>query len=691
MFPLILSITAAALLLFIAALARFKGKASRNSALSFIALLLAGSEVADSVALHNAGDPLAALRYSNFIVSLFPAAFMLYGLSYARSGPVRSLPVYWRAILASSMLFPVFALAFPAPAFFFSPDFATERVLFLGAAGYWFFIGIILYCTLSLMSLEVTFASASKSDREKIKFEFIGMSAALAVIIFYFSQGLLYRTINMNLLPVRSGVLIVASSLIAYSRLFIGNGVKVSISRYIVYRSVSLTLIGFYFIALGLAVEGMRYFDVSFGRVATIFIAFMAGVLTLFVFVSTRLRRRVKVFINKNFFAHKHDYRSQWLNFTGRLASCRTFPEVQEAILGIYRDTLGLASAYLYLISRERDRYILTASQPAAPVAPELKAATGMIDYFRTRQRVFNPLDSEYLPSREESAFIARLAPTLIVPLIGNGMVEGFIVFGEQLAPERYVYEDYDLMKTIARQAALSVINCRLTEEITETREIAAVGKISSFVIHDLKNLSSTFALTVNNAEEYIQEPEFQSDMVVTLKNSLVKMNGLIQKLRTFGTKEPRKEIEDIDLLARDAVKEAVNINGRENVIYHGAPAFSAVDAEEIRSVILNLLLNAFDALGDAGVIEVETGVNEDGAFIRVKDNGCGMTREFIEDDLFKPFRTTKKNGFGIGLYQCRQIVDAHGGRCQAESELGKGTVFTVYLPSAGEAACLTR
>ena len=650
-------------------------------------MLLAAAEIVDRVALYETSDPLGALRYSVFIESLLPSAFMLYGLSYARRGSIRTLPVYWLVFLASAMLFPVFAFAFPAPGFFYSPDLSTERVLFLGTAGYWFYIGIILYCTVSLMSLEMTFAAASKADREKMKFEFIGMTAALAVIIFYFSQGLLYRTINMNLLPVRSGVLIVASALIAYSRLFVSNGVKVSISRYIVYRSVTLTLIGSYFLALGLAGEGMKYFDVSFGKVITIFLAFMAGVLTLFILVSTRLRRRMKVFINKNFFAHKHDYRNEWLHFTGRLASCRTFPEVQAAILGAYRDTFGLAGASLYLLNREKDRYVLAASQPVDRSYPEIAAASGLIDYFKTRQRVFNPSDGEFVPSREGAAIIARLAPRLIVPLIGNGMVEGFVVFGEQLAPEQFVYEDYDLMKTIAKQAALSVINCRLTEEITETREVAAVGKISSFVMHDLKNLASNLSLTINNAEDYIRDPEFQADMVVTIKDALDRMNGLIMKLKPAGRKELRKGLADISLIAEDTVREVSNARRDITFLQRTSPAFSLVDRDEIKSVILNFILNACDALGGDGVIEVGTGVVDGNAFVKVKDNGCGMTRDFLDNSLFKPFRTTKKKGLGIGLYQCRQIVEAHGGRCYAESEPGIGSVFTIYIPQAHEGA----
>ena len=588
--------------------------------------------------------------------------------------------------MLSTAAFPVCALVFPAQEFFFSPDLLTERVLFLGRAGYWFYIGMLVYLTVSLLNLEITFSSAGAADRERMKLEFIGVSAILAVLVFYYSQGLLYRSINMDLAPARAGVFLLGGLLVAYSRLFVGNGVKVSVSRYIVYRSVTLTLIGSYLLVLGLTGEGMRYFDVSFSRDLEIFVGFAADMAILFVILSRPLRRRMKVFINKNFFAHKHDYRGQWMQFTKRLAACRSFAQVQDAILAFYIETFGLKGASLYLVDGGRRKYRPAVSQGMEACDAELPADTPLITYFTERLRVFNPKDGEYAPNPEESEFVRRVRARLLVPLMGNGAVEGFLAFGEQLAPEEFVYEDYDLMKALARQSALSVINFRLSEEITETREVAAVGRISSFVVHDLKNMASSLAMTADNAGEYMQDPAFQADMVLTMKGAVARMNTLIQKLKPAG-KVLKKELHDIDPIARDVVEAARQMKRGVEVGYRGSRAVSVVDSEEIRSVILNLVMNAFDALGEDGTVLVETGVAGDGVYVKVSDNGCGMSREFMESRLFKPFSTTKKKGFGIGLYQCRQIIEAHGGRCVAESREGEGSVFTVYLPGAGEPA----
>ena len=104
-------------------------------------------------------------------------------------------------------------------------------------------------------------------------------------------------------------------------------------------------------------------------------------------------------------------------------------------------------------------------------------------------------------------------------------------------------------------------------------------------------------------------------------------------------------------------------------------------DREQIQSVVTNLVLNARDALGSGGRIQVRTEHRGDRVVLSVADNGCGMSPAFVKESLFRPFQSTKKKGLGIGLFQSRAIVQAHGGGMQVESEVGKGTTFLVSFP----------
>ena len=680
---LAVSFIAAALLLALAAHTIYRGRTVPGFALSASVLLLALIEALDQAALH-LGVYTYEIKWASVLLESFlPASLLLFSVTYSRTYSARSIPLYCHILLALSLLFPAAVLFFPLGDFFYAPDLQTERMLFLGDAGYWFYMLIMLYIIVALMNLESTFSATAGPDRWRMKFEVIGLAGMLAVLIFYFSQGLLYRTINMNMLPVKSGVFIIAAVAVGYSRLTRGNGVKVAVSRYVIYRSLTLLLIGAYLLILGIVGEGMKYFGASFGRNAAIFIAFASGILLLAVLFSEQLRRKAKVSIDKHFFAQKHDYRTQWITFTERLAVCWTSTEIYDEILTTYMRSFGLRGASLYLCSAECLSYTLAACREMR-TGPEMPASEGLKSYFLERGRVLDPDGGEYALAKEESDFFDLSGTRLLVPVEGNGRIEAFVAFGEQLASEVFTYEDYDLMKTLAKQAALSIINFRLSEELAETREIAAVAKISSFVIHDLKNLASSLSLLLDNAEEYIGDPEFQNDMIDATRNTLSKMKGLIQKLKMIPEKQSLNAVSsDMLILARETVSEFMRSRPGAAISCGGVRASTMVDQEEFKKVLLNLILNAVESVGRDGAINIETRSEAGKASISVKDNGCGMTTEFMTEHLFKPFRTTKGKGLGIGLYQCKQIIEAHGGTITVASAPGQGTTFTITLASS--------
>ena len=104
-------------------------------------------------------------------------------------------------------------------------------------------------------------------------------------------------------------------------------------------------------------------------------------------------------------------------------------------------------------------------------------------------------------------------------------------------------------------------------------------------------------------------------------------------------------------------------------------------DTEQLQKVLMNLLLNAKEAVDEHGEICVRTEQMGRWAVLSVSDNGCGMSQAFMTQSLFQPFRTTKSEGLGIGLFHTKMLVEAHQGRIEVESEEGKGSTFRVLLP----------
>ncbi|MBE9531696.1 MAG: PEP-CTERM system histidine kinase PrsK, partial [Proteobacteria bacterium] len=415
---------------------------------------------------------------------------------------------------------------------------------------------------------------------------------------------------------------------------------------------------------------------------------FAAVIALVILFFSDKLRRRIKVLIDKHFYHHSYDYRAQWLKTTGKLASIETLDGLLKVILETLRDTIGSKNATLWLYDKESKGFYL-AENIGLTLAENLHITGEFSKLFKDADWIVNVNELDE-GMAQESAFIEtsprldELSASLIVPLSEGTDIFGFIVLGERIVAKSYDYEDYDILKTIARQAGASILNARLAEELARSREMDAFNKVSSFIMHDLKNQIYTLSLVAGNATDNMDNPEFHKDAIGTLNNTITKMKAMMAKLSSLpeGLELNKRDV-DLTTVVEESL-DASKFNGGKslNVIRELAelPRVS-LDPEEVQKVIFNILANAYDAIESKGEIRVKTGV--DGGFINISisDNGHGMSMEFIDKSLFRPFKTTKKKGFGIGLCQCKAIIEAHDGRIEVNSKEGRGTEFNVLLP----------
>jgi len=681
MFQLILSSLALLLSAVYATTTLWRGGRTLASYVSVLAISVSAViEFCDLLAVAGYGAPLDWKHYSLIAEGLLPAAWFIFSLTHARDLGGRFVTVAQRLLLAASLAFPCVVFALPRSSFFYSPDFNAEHVLFLSNPGYVFYGGLLVYVVISLINMEATFSNASLSSRWKIKFDFIGTGSFLAVLIFYYSQGLLYRTINMNLMPLRSLVFILALGMMLYSLLARGNGVRIAVSRSMAYKSVVLFAVGLYLVAVGLMGEGLKYFGEGHQKTLALGVAFVVGICLLVVLLSETAKRKIKVFLHKNFYQSKYDYRTQWLQFTDRLASARKEDDLWAAILSGYCEIFAMGCGGLFVRNGEHNDFRWAAGHELPVTEVVLAVGDQVVSPMVERSWVVNLREDKPATLPEQETYFTENGIQFLVPLFSAEDLEAVLVLGRPVNQnEQYLYEDYDLMKTLARQAASALMNHRLSEQLARSRELEVMGRVSAFIIHDLKNLVYTLSLTVDNAQEHIADPEFQEDMLDTLSNTVNRMKVLISRLKNLPEKRSL-ELEQVNLylLAADT---AAMVPGNGSVSVGGSDSVAEVDREEIQKVVMNLVVNALEATDGKGPVRVEVGAGSE-PFIRVSDNGCGIPEEFLRSQLFSPFKTTKKKGLGIGLYQCRQIVEAHGGRIDVESTMGKGTVFTVWLPS---------
>lgn len=605
-------------------------------------------------------------------------AWLVFALTFARKSSLKSVPPLPLLFLLLSPGFLLAGFFLPLADFYYSPDFAEEKILFLGRAGYLYSIALIVFLTYILLQLERTLAALPRQDRWRVKFEIVGAGALTALYLVYYSQGLLYRTINLDLLPARSAALALAAGLMIWSRLRRGSGTRIAVAPDVAFRSVVILAVSLYLLGLGVMGEGMRYMGDAFSRNVLLILALAGGVAMVAVFLSEAARRKLRVTLAKNFYKHKYEYREQWLAFTRSLNAARTAERLHKAILSFYAETFALRGGALWL--REGEVMRPTAAHEWEMPTEIFRAGDPLVRSFGDKGWVFDARDDNPAVRAAHSSFLERYGVSFVVPLIFDDRPEGFIALGEPINKgEDFIYEDFDLMKMFAGHAAGAILSLRLAEQLAGARELAAVGRISAFVLHDLKNLVSGLGMMAENARDYIADPEFQSDLLEDLDGTVGKMKKLMTRLKDLEEK-PALDLKECDLLevAVEGIRSAAN--GRVEVRGEKVPVHA--DPVEMEKVVLNLVLNALQASGTHGEVAVEVG-SADRAFLRVIDRGEGMDADFIRNRLFKPFETTKKSGFGIGLYQCRNIVEAHGGTIEVKSAPGEGAEFTVYLPSA--------
>ncbi|MFL6230133.1 MAG: ATP-binding protein [Pyrinomonadaceae bacterium] len=249
----------------------------------------------------------------------------------------------------------------------------------------------------------------------------------------------------------------------------------------------------------------------------------------------------------------------------------------------------------------------------------------------------------------------------------------------------------HDRTRPIAE--SFNLMTDRLREHIrreSENRQLQAFTRLSAMLTHDLKNAITGLSMLVANMERQWEREEFRADAVTSLREATDKLRSLVSRLskpvETLSG-EYRGVLRPVDLvpvIRRVLDERAARSSFHEVEIELPDALEASVDAERVASVVENLVVNALEAMGaKRGRLTVAAGrEGDEQIFITVADTGAGMSAEFIRAKLFQPFATTKRQGLGLGLYTCREVVEAHGGRISVESEQGSGTRFRVVLPS---------
>lgn len=633
-------------------------------------------------------------RMALIVVAFLQGVWLLFALIYARAN-YKEILSRWRWLLLAVFVVPLTLSIFFQKSFFIDEPFWESPLVWLirlGSPGYAFQLCLLVSAVLILMNLEKTLRASVGHMRWQIKYMVLGIGAIFGVRIYASSQGLLFQSLNTGLTLVNSGVLIIANALILRSLLRTGSfKLEFYPSHSFLYNSFTVLIAGIYLLIVGVLAKLIRYLDVESSHYLNAFLIFLALLGLSIILLSDRFRRRLKRFIGLHLKRSKYDYRREWTEFTQATTSLMEIRDLCTATVKKISKTFEALSATLWLVDEKEEALVLGASTVLTDIQAKgieslKKEGRELILLMREKQMAVDLVDLKESGEKDleeiNSDFLREARIRYCAPLTAGGQFIGLLALDERVAHEPFTLADFDLLKTIADQIASMVLNLRLSEHLREVKEAEAFQTMSAFMMHDLKNLASSLSLTIQNLPIHFDNPDFRQDAMKIMEQGVIRINRMCNQLSALGKKIELNLVEaDLNHLIENSVY-CLNGSSTVKLVTDLRPLPRLmIDTEQIQKVMTNLILNANEALGNAGEIRVTTEQRNGWAIFSVSDNGCGMSKEFVERSLFRPFRTTKKQGIGIGLYQSKMIVEAHQGRIEVETEEGKGSVFRVMLP----------
>jgi putative PEP-CTERM system histidine kinase len=583
------------------------------------------------------------------------------------------------------------------------PNRVTDgALLLLRPAANYFVIYLILIFLLVLIGLEGVFRSLRKYQRKDLRVLVAGGMVAFIYGIVSACEVFLTQVVTANVVKVAAAATTVSTFLFAALMLRIrAIQENLIVSREVVYSSVMFLVVGGILISIGIAAKILATMGADLGVFFSVLAAFAFVLLIAAVITSVSLKERLKAFIDRNLFRGTYDYRDVWSRFSDKIAQNLELSELVHRLLSFVRDLLAIDRAAMLLLDRESNEFVLKEVVDAPPPETNVRISASS-DFADWLWRWGKPISVERLVDRSETrvmvevhrSILEALGIVVFVPLIARGEFVGIMGLGKRKGDRSYRQVDFELLEIIADHAAVAILNSRLNEELISSKELESFYKVSSFVVHDLRNAVSSLSMTLDNAEKHIANRSFQKDMLRTIAGSVAAMKRLMSRLSSFdGGLALNREPVNIDHLVLEVLGES-GICASETISVSTdlqAETAAMMDRGHLRRLLQNLVLNAIEAMPSGGELKIRTRlVPPEGSTtddtevmlqIEVQDSGVGMTQQFMTERLFKPFASTKEKGLGLGLFQCREIAQAHGGGIDVTSQPGRGTTFRVSIP----------
>jgi len=550
----------------------------------------------------------------------------------------------------------------------------------------------------TVLLAENLYRNADEAARWHVNLPCIAIATLSIIDVLLYADAVLGRSFSAAMLDARAVLTALAMPLLAVAA---GRSRRLrrplQLSREVAFHGATLVVAGTFLLGIGAAGEVLRQLGADWSRAVQISLA-AAVVMGLAVAAASQsVRSRIRRSVIDHFFAARYDYRREWLRCVDTLSGGEAGEEGMDAPLRAIRAIADPADspAGVLLLRDPLER----GHTPAGSAAPVTYRWGGSWNMREVPSLALAP-DHPLITGLREGAWVATLegaAPHDIAAAFGplwlavplwhhrEGLV-GLVLLGPPRAPFPLDVETFDLLRTLGQEVAMFLAERRAAERLVDQRQLQDYAKRFAFVAHDVKTVSSQLSLLLANAEENIADPEFQHDMLLTVRASAERINALIARLRQPEPSAPPDPEAPLAAVVDPAARLSAMAASRPHPVrlapVNGEIGLAAVGPASFDAAVTHLLDNAIEA-SPAGT-PVMLALRRQGERIEIDiiDKGPGMTAEFVRDQLFRPLSTSKPQGSGIGAWQARDLLREAGGELTALTSPGAGTTMRLTLPA---------
>lgn len=415
---------------------------------------------------------------------------------------------------------------------------------------------------------------------------------------------------------------------------------------------------------------------------------------------------------DKIFFKKKYDYQRVLRDISGAMAHLTNLDRLVDLIVRILNRSMRLTGASAMILDEAYHRYVVKAGVKDAAdfIGVSISDNYAMVEELSkkgeilVRDDIEQQLNSQNLEPSLKQHYenivneMKKLHTVVCVPTFSKGKhlgrkLIGILNLGEKLSQDMFTGEDIQLLATLANQASIALENAILYDEQIKSRDMlvrsekmAALGTMAAGIVHELKNPLAFIQTVAQLLPLKWEDPEFRETTVKMLPSEATRMKTIIDGLLEYSRQHELKS-EPVDLTQTfEKIITVMAYDFRKNNVEvkrsYAQPPKVMGDPNRLMQVFMNLFSNAVQAMPRGGSLEIKIEEKGERVAIVVSDTGFGIPQKQLRE-IFNPFFSTKETGTGLGLSISQKIVEEHKGQIDVESEVGKGTTFTVYLPKA--------